>query len=256
VAWFPSSSSFSFPTISTQRRQTTPRLGCVLAHHLISVLSSLSPRTSTSNRKPARGGIESRNVPSKIFCWLACEHAPLHSRKPFPNATPVRPMSCSVRPQPPALLMLRKGLDCVPLSPKCTVVVGEDGAPLGRARKVGAGAGAGGGRRNTGAMTWMGSGLVGDEDVEAETDGTCGETETVAALAPSVPTPVQPLLSVHAQASSVGAPPAFSLDDVDRLGCARMGRGGGVGHWHVSLAFLLGGLIHYSITGRLLRRRT
>ncbi|KAF7335250.1 Carbamoyl-phosphate synthase [Mycena sanguinolenta] len=57
-----------------------------------------------------------------------------HTQTPTTPAPKLR-----LQPQPRALMMLRKDLDFVPLSPKRAVVAGEDGAPLGKPRGVGVG---------------------------------------------------------------------------------------------------------------------
>ncbi|KAJ7682037.1 cell division control protein 14, SIN component-domain-containing protein [Mycena polygramma] len=78
------------------------------------------------------------------------------------TATPTPQTPGAPRMQPRALLMLRKDLDFVPLSPKRAVVTGEDGAPLGKARAVG------------GRVARARSRLVSDEEEE---DSAC-ESET------------------------------------------------------------------------------
>ncbi|KAJ7821209.1 cell division control protein 14, SIN component-domain-containing protein [Mycena olivaceomarginata] len=152
-----STSSFSSTSSIAGSRRPCPRRPS---------LPRRPPPTSTSTSSTSSTAINSTSTPTAS---TKIAGTPLGKRTPA--QTPARA-------QPRALMMLRKDLDFVPLSPKRAVVVGEDGAPLGRARGVGAGAGAGGGRESTRARTRTGSRLVGDEDAEAETDGTCGETET------------------------------------------------------------------------------
>ncbi|KAJ7369076.1 cell division control protein 14, SIN component-domain-containing protein [Mycena albidolilacea] len=161
-----STSSFSSTSsiAGSTARSRSPKKSASLPSSSFTSTSSSSNSTSTSSTSST--AINSTSTPTSS---TKIAGTPLGKRTPA--QTPARP-------QPRALLMLRKDLDFVPVSPKRAVVVGEDGAPLGRARGVGAGAGAGGGRESTGARTRTGSRLVGDEDVEAETDGTCGETET------------------------------------------------------------------------------
>ncbi|KAJ7181587.1 cell division control protein 14, SIN component-domain-containing protein [Mycena crocata] len=62
--------------------------------------------------------------------------ARIQTPTPTPKSKP-QTQAQTPKPQPRSLLMLRKDLDFVPLSPKKAVVVGEDGAPLGKARAVG-----------------------------------------------------------------------------------------------------------------------
>ncbi|KAJ6560165.1 cell division control protein 14, SIN component-domain-containing protein [Mycena capillaripes] len=109
--------------------------------------SSFTATSSSSSSSSSESGSRSTSGSSTSSFSSTSSNAgstPRSPKKPSSVAgkrtstpTPAQPQTPGPRLQPRALLMLRKDLDFVPLSPKRAVVVGEDGAPLGQARTAG-----------------------------------------------------------------------------------------------------------------------
>ncbi|KAJ6460120.1 cell division control protein 14, SIN component-domain-containing protein [Mycena vitilis] len=146
----PSSSSSSSSSGSTSRSASGSSTSSFSS---TSSNAGSTPRSRSPKKQPSTGKRTQTPTPRNTSHGTA--------------TTPTPPTPGAPRLQPRALLMLRKDLDFVPLSPKRAVVTGEDGVPLGKARAVG-----GGGRGGR-----VRSRLVSDEDEDGEESSAC-ESET------------------------------------------------------------------------------
>ncbi|KAJ7094347.1 cell division control protein 14, SIN component-domain-containing protein [Mycena epipterygia] len=110
-----------------------------LSRYGSSTFSLTSSSFASSSSSSASSSRSTSDSSTSSFCSTSsnASSTPSNTGSTSPKKqTQFLPGAQTPRPQPRSLLMLRKDLDFVPLSPKKAVVAGDDGVPLGKARGV------------------------------------------------------------------------------------------------------------------------